>query len=919
MTTNIKNKKKQNSSHVNTPNHNPANTPSPVKDILEREIQSITLLFRAKHFAIKHKHHIKKTGITTLACIIFLLIVFLILTAIFSVKEDLKISITQRHISLFTTKENPAKLTIPVNLETSRLCKASCTQNFININSNKIMSSEKIIFRTSKNIRFEQTISPTILGEGQDIYVYSISCINIATRTCPAGNNSISETAIITIQRKLDLEELSMKNTQQSLLQNSYDKFNEGRSKLDKAENIILQTKYAKVDDITFNINNANKQIQPLSNALTLSTSSWLTRNHTLVQKTIQTTNLTKLSTNFNATTNTILNETKLRIETHNNTITSAYFLKEKTELTKITTKKSEQFTPSVNSEIANHISEAESLLLFVYRSIERKDFSNYYDLSLTLLSVDTSLDSARNLYTTNLINNTQFIKADLDILLTTNDYCTILNYTNSDIAPNNNDETNTTNNNTSNNNNHNNNRNNKRDNNNRNNNNNNDFLNYFSSCTQNISEQLINFENTNYDAINLKLTNMCENYDLLEAEKTNILNQVLLNRNNQTSQFLSAVDNESIKYRTHILTQYKQQLINRTDFAALRAIELIDNYILQITSNQTINEQLLINPTFNTSLFKFFLPINFTLTAMTSCTQINSNSFININLSYETIIDIATQTYLDSLPNLEPLCCFKNECTPCVNNESNNYPLLLVHGHGFYSGNDPTSPAQVYNSFEEILLNEQKYIPAGYIKEKDDSITIDSLGFINAPFVYKASYYPDELLNNESITIFAGRINSIIENVKEETGKDKVIIIAHSMGGLVTREYIKNYGTNNVDKIIIVGTPNNGVPPETTVFCKLFGRDKECDEMTINSDFLINLQQEPIPNIPIFTIRGEGCTTFGSDGDGIVQSASVPLNYSQNFAFNSICSLTGGAHMNLLNPYKNPEIYSKIKEILDE
>ena len=78
-------------------------------------------------------------------------------------------------------------------------------------------------------------------------------------------------------------------------------------------------------------------------------------------------------------------------------------------------------------------------------------------------------------------------------------------------------------------------------------------------------------------------------------------------------------------------------------------------------------------------------------------------------------------------------------------------------------------------------------------------------------------------------------------------------------------------------------------------------------------------LQQEPIPNIPIFTIRGEGCTTFGSDGDGIVQSASVPLNYSQNFAFNSICSLTGGAHMNLLNPYKNPEIYSKIKEILDE
>jgi hypothetical protein len=84
-------------------------------------------------------------------------------------------------------------------------------------------------------------------------------------------------------------------------------------------------------------------------------------------------------------------------------------------------------------------------------------------------------------------------------------------------------------------------------------------------------------------------------------------------------------------------------------------------------------------------------------------------------------------------------------------------------------------------------------------------------------------------------------------------------------------------------------------------------------------SSFISELKNEPKYNIPIYTLRGVGCPTVGSDGDGVVQSKMVPLPYAENFAFNGTCSLTGNFHINLLNPQQNPDIYKKLKEILIE
>lgn len=51
------------------------------------------------------------------------------------------------------------------------------------------------------------------------------------------------------------------------------------------------------------------------------------------------------------------------------------------------------------------------------------------------------------------------------------------------------------------------------------------------------------------------------------------------------------------------------------------------------------------------------------------------------------------------------------------------------------------------------------------------------------------------------------------IDEVKLQTGKDKVNIIAHSMGGLLVKDYLNSYEKESVDKLIFIGTPHLGAP----------------------------------------------------------------------------------------------------------
>lgn len=53
--------------------------------------------------------------------------------------------------------------------------------------------------------------------------------------------------------------------------------------------------------------------------------------------------------------------------------------------------------------------------------------------------------------------------------------------------------------------------------------------------------------------------------------------------------------------------------------------------------------------------------------------------------------------------------------------------------------------------------------------------------------------------------------VRCAVETLCKETGYDNIIIVAHSMGGLATRAYLRDHGGAHIAKVITIGTPHHG------------------------------------------------------------------------------------------------------------
>jgi triacylglycerol lipase len=80
--------------------------------------------------------------------------------------------------------------------------------------------------------------------------------------------------------------------------------------------------------------------------------------------------------------------------------------------------------------------------------------------------------------------------------------------------------------------------------------------------------------------------------------------------------------------------------------------------------------------------------------------------------------------------------------------------------------------------------------------------------------------------------------VKSEVEKLKKETGASKVDIVAHSMGSLNSRWYIKfvKEGEANVDDWVSLGGPNHGTSAANFCF------STSCVEMRVGSTFLSEL-----------------------------------------------------------------------------
>lgn len=81
-------------------------------------------------------------------------------------------------------------------------------------------------------------------------------------------------------------------------------------------------------------------------------------------------------------------------------------------------------------------------------------------------------------------------------------------------------------------------------------------------------------------------------------------------------------------------------------------------------------------------------------------------------------------------------------------------------------------------------------------------------------------------------------------------SGTDRLVVVAHSMGGLAARAYLRKYGVARVAKLVTLGTPHHG-----TVTAR-FGKGENGRQMVPGSAWLENLNRQDtgVPTVAVFS-----------------------------------------------------------------
>jgi hypothetical protein len=307
------------------------------------------------------------------------------------------------------------------------------------------------------------------------------------------------------------------------------------------------------------------------------------------------------------------------------------------------------------------------------------------------------------------------------------------------------------------------------------------------------------------------------------------------------------------------------------------------------------------------------------------------NNTVPQMNLKLVDITYLGDSTPVISLKEPVPICCFLGECEKCCDDSCSkkNYPIIFLHGHGI----NRYLPADYsFDSFTDLKqLIAKDHIDAGAMIISPITEEGGLWGKVDAPTMVTASYFFDTyqspggektvVSQEESIDTYAVRLKSIVDLIKYRTNKDKVIIIAHSMGGLVTRRYIQLFGGKDVDKIILVTVPNHGIDDKVRDYCAILGQKTACYEMDENSLFMNQLNNLQTEKVPTYNIIGIGCDMGDETGDGIIKKSSQYLDYATNFYVSGTCNELNFQylHETILYPELYPKVYTVINDIIKE
>lgn len=169
------------------------------------------------------------------------------------------------------------------------------------------------------------------------------------------------------------------------------------------------------------------------------------------------------------------------------------------------------------------------------------------------------------------------------------------------------------------------------------------------------------------------------------------------------------------------------------------------------------------------------------------------------------------------------------------------DYPVIFVHGigGGFWNWDATASTISGGAQFR-MRYNDEGQLFHNYM----------GLPPTSTHWIWNVSYYYDkpvtEALNGD-LTTYAERLREIVTIVQRFSGSEKVILISHSMGGLVSRAYMSLDETcwNSVHKIVTVAAPNEGVKTSIGIVGQLKDLRKGSEFIkALNEDWLARIEQ---------------------------------------------------------------------------
>ena len=452
-----------------------------------------------------------------------------------------------------------------------------------------------------------------------------------------------------------------------------------------------------------------------------------------------------------------------------------------------------------------------------------------------------------------------------------------------------------------------------------------------------------------NYPNLELLKQN-CDSLNELNKKYSGTRNETLaiISNKNLTfpsgNEFLEFADNFKDNKMREINNSYYESL-EKTRYGNKTSPDLMGIADSFLPKNITEAMPLDYNKSVNFSLYLLsqIRMLDATLNLLDKCSKLDKSTVKISNFNFETIsanISYNIVSKVDTnLSDNPPVCCIFNECKPCCRYEScrndpKTFPVIFLHGHSFAKDNSPEFSLDSFNKLQS-KLQEDGYLNAGIVSlySQNEQVQKGVWGLSGKPVSVKASYYYDAFrkedkyivvpTKSENIDTYALRLKDLIKLVKERTNKPKVNIIAHSMGGLVARKYIQIFGEEDIDKLIMIATPNNGSSGQISDYCAFVGENRECQDMQENSLFMnkLNDPSKQAAKIRIYSVIGQGCEMKLGDGDGIVLSENAKLQNAELFYVNGTCAglFGGNLHTEILNIEKYPETYGIVTGILKE